>query len=92
MTCKVHADFFEETCDECKQEYLDMKGIGDDHASDRDEKKYKELTEERAKKLYEEVMLQYLKSGLPEIEADRKAKAVVRKQCSIRGIGFWPWL
>lgn len=55
------------------------------------EKKYKEFTEERAKKLYEELMLQYLKSGTGEVEADRKAKAIIRKQCSIRGMPFWSW-
>lgn len=93
MTCKLHRDFFEEACEECRQEYLDMKGVGEDPAiGGGSEKRYKELTEERAKKLYEEVMLQYLKSGLQESEADRKAKAVVRKQCSIRRIAPWPWL
>jgi hypothetical protein len=55
------------------------------------EKKYKEFTEERAKKLYEELMLQYLKSGASELEADRKAKAIIRKQCRIRGMPFWSW-
>jgi hypothetical protein len=64
-----------------------MKGDGEP-AQDR---KYKEFTEERAKKLYEELMLQYLKGGLSETEADRKAKAIIRKQCSIRGMPFWPW-
>jgi hypothetical protein len=57
-----------------------------------DAKKYKELTEERAKKLYEELMLQYLRTGQNEMEADKKAKAVIRKQCNIRQISFWPWL
>jgi hypothetical protein len=57
-----------------------------------DVKKYKELTEERAKKLYEELMLQYLRTGQNEMEADKKAKAVIRKQCNIRQIPFWPWL
>jgi hypothetical protein len=37
-------------------------------------------------------MLQYLKTGLPATEADRKAKGIVRKQCAIRGIDGWPWL
>jgi hypothetical protein len=65
-----------------------MKGAGEPASH---EKKYKEFTEERAKKLYEELMLQYIKSGASEIEADRKAKAIIRKQCSIRGMPFWPW-
>lgn len=93
MKCTEHKEFFEETCDACRREYLEMKGLLDE--PDRlggSEKKYKELTEERAKKLYEELMLQYLKQGASEIEADGKAKAIIRKQCSIRGIEFWSWL
>jgi len=65
-----------------------MEGTGEQNHADR---KYKEFTEERAKKLYEEIMLQYLKSGTGEVEADRKAKAIIRKQCSIRGMPFWSW-
>lgn len=65
-----------------------MKGAGESAAQS---KKYKEFTEERAKKLYEELMLQYLKSGASETDADKKAKAIIRKQCSIRGMPFWPW-
>ena len=70
-----------------------MKGISDNPVdSERAEKKFKELTEDRAKKLYEELMLQYLKSGASETDADRRVKAIIRKQCSIRGISLWPWL
>jgi hypothetical protein len=65
-----------------------MKGAGEQI---QEEKKYKEFTEERAKKLYEDLMLQYLKSGASEVDADRNAKAIIRKQCSIRGMPFWPW-
>ena len=72
----------------CKQEYLELKGAVEPAAQ---EKKYKEFTEERAKKLYEELMLQYMKSGASEMDADRKAKAIIRKQCSIRGMPFWQW-
>jgi hypothetical protein len=68
---------------------MEMKGAGEPIL---EEKKYKEFTEERAKKLYEELMLQYLKSGADEIDADRKAKAIIRKQCSIRGMQFWSWV
>jgi len=89
MKCPVHTDFFDDSCDACKQEYLKMKGADEPVNV---EKKYKEFTEERAKKLYEELMLQYLKSGATEIDADRKAKAVIRKQCSIRGMPLWPWV
>ena len=55
-------------------------------------KKYKEFTEERAKKLYEELLLQYLRSGASEVEADQKAKAIIKKQCNLRRMPFWSWL
>jgi hypothetical protein len=87
--CPVHTEFFEDSCDACKQEYLEMKGVGE--PAIREDKKYKEFTEERAKKLYESLMLQYIKNGVTEVDADRKAKAIIRKQCSIRGMPFWPW-
>ena len=68
---------------------MELKGA--DSPTIQEGKKYKEFTEERAKKLYEELMLQYLKSGATEIDADRKAKSIIRKQCSIRGMSFWSW-
>lgn len=76
-------------CKTCKQEYLDMKSAAEPN---QENKKYKEFTEERAKKLYEELLLQYLKNGIGENEADKKAKAIIRKQCNIRGMPFWPWV
>ncbi|WP_337863270.1 hypothetical protein [Nitrososphaera sp.] len=88
MVCTTHRDFFDDACPECRQEYLEMKGANDVSR----EPAYKEFTEERAKKLYEEVMLQYLKAGADELEAAGKARAVVRKQCAIRNMPFWPWL
>lgn len=87
MPCTLHPDFFDDSCEICRQEYREMKGVGE-HVS----KKYKEFTEERAKKLYEEVLLQYLKGGANDIEAAGKAKAVVRKQCALRGLPYWSWL
>jgi hypothetical protein len=87
--CPVHTEFFDDSCCACKQEYMEMKGVGELVLED---KKYKELTEERAKKLYQELMLQYLKGGAGEIDADRKAKAIIRKQCNIRGMPFWSWI
>nr|AFK24831.1 hypothetical protein Josef01_02j05_42 [uncultured archaeon] len=69
-----------------------MKGAAGEPGPEENIKKYKEFTEERAKKLYGELMLQYLKGGTSEVEADRKAKAIIRKQCSIRGMPFWPWV
>jgi len=90
MTCTIHPDFFDDNCEMCRQEYLEMKKAGEPTPAK--EKRYKEFTEERAKKLYEEILLQYLKSGLGDAEAAGKAQAVVRKQCDIRGIPHWPWL
>lgn len=87
MPCPVHTDYFDDNCPECRQEYLEMKG-----ANDVPENTYKEFTEERAKKLYEEVMLQYLKAGASDADAASKARAVVRKQCAIRNMPYWPWL
>jgi hypothetical protein len=93
MKCAIHTDFFDDSCEACKQEYLNMKGIGQGAQRYEDiGKKYKELTEERAKKLYEDLMLQYLRTGVLEVEADGKAKAILRKQCANRGIDPWPWL
>lgn len=99
MPCNVHTDFFDDSCQDCREEYLEMKGVGygsEQHPTDGDKEKekkqYKEFTEERAKKLFEEIMLQYLKSGSTEQEAAEKAKAVVRKQCAIRGMQYWSWL
>lgn len=88
MTCTIHTEFFDDDCEMCRQEYLEMKKAGEPALG----KQYKELTEERAKKLYEEVLLQYLKSGLGDAEAAGKARAVVRRQCDIRGMSYWPWL
>jgi hypothetical protein len=54
--------------------------------------KYKEFTEERAKKLYEELLVQYLKKGSDEIEASERAKNIIRKQCEMRGMPSWAWV
>lgn len=87
--CAVHTEFFVDSCDVCKQEYLEMKGAGEPAVQEN--KKYKEFTEERAKILYEKLMLMYIKNGVSDIDADRKAKAIIRKQCSIRGMPSWTW-
>ena len=56
-------------------------------------KKYKEFTEERAKRLYGDLLVQFLRSKkYSEIEASQKAKSVIRKQCLLRHIPFWSWL
>ena len=103
-TCSVHTRFFDEHCVECKSEYREMKGNVDDSNSDkendRDNKttvhsnieKYKEFTEERAKKLYGELLIQYLKKNCNEIEASERAKKIIRKQCSMRGMSSWDWI
>ncbi len=57
-----------------------------------DIEKYKEFNEERAKKLYEELLVQYLKKGCNEIEAAERAKRIIGKQCSMRGIPSWNWI
>jgi hypothetical protein len=102
--CSVHTHFFDENCIECKKEYREMKGIGQSTLSNENDQcdkatrvhsnveKYKEFSEERAKKLYEELLVQYLKSGRNEIEAAERAKSIIRKQCSMRGISLWNWV
>jgi polyhydroxyalkanoate synthesis regulator phasin len=97
--CSVHTHFFDENCIECKKEYREMKGIGQSTLSNEkatrvhsNVEKYKEFSEERAKKLYEELLVQYLKSGRNEIEAAERAKSIIRKQCSMRGISLWNWV
>lgn len=103
-TCSVHTRFFDEHCVECKSEYREMKGnveeSNSDKENDRDNKttvhsnieKYKEFTEERAKKLYGELLVQYLKKNCNEIEASERAKKIIRKQCSMRGMPSWDWI
>jgi len=54
--------------------------------------KYKEFSEERAKKLYGELLVQYLKKSCNEEEAAEKARAIIRKQCRLRDIPFWSWI
>jgi hypothetical protein len=56
-------------------------------------KRYKEFDEERAKKLFEEIFLQYLKKGnMSEEESINRSKTIIRKQCEMRGIRPWPWV
>jgi hypothetical protein len=102
--CSIHTHFFDDNCIECRKEYRAMKGIGQTTLSNEDNQcdnatrvhsnieKYKELSEERAKKLYEELLVQYLKKGCNEIEAAERAKRIIRKQCSMRGISLWNWI
>ena len=102
--CSVHTHFFDDNCIECKKEYKEMKGNVQSTLSNEDNQcdkatrvhsnieKYKEFSEERAKKLYEELLVQYLKKDHNEIEAAERAKRIIRKQCSMRGISSWNWI
>ncbi len=110
--CNIHKFFFDWSCNLCKEEYNDFKGIGreeedsenhDNHdKADRKMrrkeqkikiKSYKEFNEERAKKLYEEIFLQYLKKGnISEEESINRSKTIIRKQCEMRGIEPWSWV
>jgi hypothetical protein len=106
-TCSIHTEFFDDLCSECKEEYNELKGniggkpsIQDSHSEDGSEtyraknrnRDYKEFTEGRAKKLYGELLVQYMKKSSTEEEAARKARAIIRKQCRLRGIQFWSWI
>ena len=86
----VHTRFFDDNCIECKKEYREMKGIVQSLSNEDNQcatevhsniEKYKEFSEERAKKLYEELLVQYLKNSHNEIEAAETAKRIIRKQC-----------
>jgi len=101
--CNIHKNFFDENFDDCKLEYSVLKGLNqpkteDDHSREKitnksSKKPYKEFSEERAKKLYEELLIQFLRTkSINEIEAARRARKIIRKQCAIRGIEVWNWL
>jgi hypothetical protein len=102
--CNIHKNFFDENCHDCKLEYAELKGldksmIQDDKTTKKisnkssDKKVYKEFSEERAKKLYEELLVQFLRTkSVNELEAARRARQIIRKQCAIRGIQIWSWL
>ena len=100
----MHKSFFDENCHDCKLEYAELKGsdksmIQDEKTTKKisnnssDKKVYKEFSEERAKKLYEELLIQFLRTkSVNEVEAARRARQIIRKQCAIRGIQIWSWL
>ena len=102
--CNIHNFFFEWSCHNCKEEYNDLKGtntIKPENNDIKDAKKekdaksksYKEFNEERAKKLFEEVFIQYLKKGtMSEEESLNRSKMIIRKQCELRGIEPWAWI
>lgn len=103
--CNIHEFFFDWNCNDCKEEYKNLKGTNkiDEESHEEVEpirtkktKKindYKEFTEERAKKLYEEIFLQYLKKGnISEAESIERSKKIIRKQCLMRNIEPWSWV
>ncbi len=99
--CSVHKDFFDEMCKDCKAEYAILKGHTSSDTDSRESatasggmKKYKEFSEERARRLYEQLLLQFLNSPyrLREVEAAQRARYIIKKQCSIRDIPIWTWL
>ena len=93
--CNIHNFFFDWNCGICKEEYKELKQL-DTISIEKDketEKNYKEFNEERAKKLYEEVFLQYLKKGnISEEESITRSKNIIKKQCEMRGIKPWSWV
>jgi hypothetical protein len=107
-TCSIHTKFFDDACTECKKEYAELKGLHginmNDYKSNNNsnnnkkhqqqlDKEYKEFTEERAKRLYTDLLLQFLRnSKYNEVEASEKARSIIRKQCRLRNMQFWPWL
>jgi hypothetical protein len=98
--CTIHKDFFDDMCAECKEEYAELKGLNklylDTYNKNKiqknREKKYKEFSEERAKQLYGDLILQFLKSNYNEIEAAEKARSIIRKQCNLRNMPYWSWI
>jgi hypothetical protein len=101
--CNVHKNFFDDNCPDCKLEYAELKGLTQSNSQDNEKLKiqahesskraYKEFSEERAKKLYEELLVQYMRTkSINEVEAARRARQIIRKQCAIRGIEVWNWL
>jgi hypothetical protein len=69
----------------------DYNGVNDKDSDGNKDRNYKEFSEERAKKLYAELLVQYLKKSCKEEEAAEKARAIIRKQCRLRGMHFWSW-
>ena len=102
--CNTHKFFFDWSCHLCKEEYNDLKGTNREPIENLDKinlekekdiklKRYKEFDEERAKKLFEEIFLQYLKRGnMSEEESINRSRTIIRKQCEMRGIRPWPWV
>jgi len=54
--------------------------------------RYKEFNEEKAKQLYEKLFIFYSKNNKDEINASKKAKEIIKKQCQLRNIDPWGWI
>jgi hypothetical protein len=70
---------------------LDDNGLDIEEGDGNKDRNYKEFSEERAKKLYAELLVQYLKKSCNEEEAAEKSRAIIRKQCRLRGMTIWLW-
>jgi hypothetical protein len=70
---------------------LDDNGLDIEDRGRNKDRNYKEFTEERAKKLYAVLLVQYLKKSCKEEVAAEKARAIIRKQCRLRGMTIWSW-
>jgi hypothetical protein len=97
LNCNIHKEFFDWGCNLCKEEYKEFKGGAITRQGKKidkaDSKHYKEFTEDKAKELFEEIFLQYIKKGtMNEIESRNRSKSIIKKQCQIRGIKPWSWL
>jgi hypothetical protein len=101
VSCLKHPEFFDETCKMCKKEYLFVKGLEEKDGfiinknigeSQGKQSIYKELTEEKAKQLYEKLFLYSLKNLKDEKNASNKAKSIIAKQCYLRNIKPWKWV
>lgn len=101
--CNIHKTFFDQDCHDCKLEYAELKGFNqpDDNGQEqaktsnksKTKREFKEFSEQRAKKLYEELLIQFLRTkSMDEYEAASRARQIIRKQCAIRGIEVWDWL
>ena len=69
----------------------DKYGLDIEYRDEFKNRNYKEFTEERAKKLYAELLVQYLKKSCNEEEAAERARSIIRKQCRLRGMTSWSW-
>lgn len=102
MICKLHRDKFNDSCDDCKNEYLLLKGfvksnnsicsIDNNSKTEKELNKYKEFSEERAKDLYQKLFLYYVKKTENESEANKRAKNIIKLQCAKHNVRPWTWL